>query len=896
MVLKYHQWSIRSKFAFLIVFICVIPILVLGLRTDRLVSDHFSKNLYLLLKLETKLAAAELDNNLSAGISLSATVAQDKWLLDSFGKLKSSFYDPAPGIAALQERVTYFKRSIKGLEAILVVDSNGKVILSSSPQWTGKSLPDHEILTKVRQGEHAISSPLWPDDEPKPFILIAYPILNEAKQFVGAVVTEIYTEGLREILVKRANSNPKIVCVLVDQNLIRIAHSTAPELELRPLIKLPADQQVILLKRSPFGRRTETLLIEGATELTTWAQGVREALSNPQGEALFRAYLLANQEWNQALGVRLKNVPWVCTVFIPESEIRALMFELRFGRGIGILLFAALASMIGVALSRTITKPIHQLTEASEKVAQGDFQVRVPVTSADEIGKLAQVFNMLIQRVSDTIEALRKSQDKYQHLVDQIPGAVFELTFPDLAITYICPYSKQIHGFTQDEQLSNPNFLLEHIHPSDIAGFKESINQAVATKNPQIVEFRLRTKDERWVWIRAYIRIAFDDQGKPLDIHGVAFDITALKEAQEAQFRLEKLKMLGEIAAGVAHDINNILTAIIGYAELLSAKTEDEKAKHYAKLISKSAEDIANIVGRMQSFYKAQRQQEWTLIDINNLLVKALENSEFKWKQRVEVSGIKIDTKCEFNKVDFIKGNSSELHEVFLNIILNAVDAMPQGGSILVKTWQEGASVYISITDTGTGMDEETKRRVFEPFFTTKEEGTGLGMSLAYQIINRHGGTIEVESEIGVGTTFIIKLPIAVSQEVKEEANETRAHQKFRILIVDDDLTVLEVLKEVLKDMGHEVETAPNGGRALHIFKQQNFDLVITDLGMPIMNGLEVSTRIKGLSPKTPIILLTGWGDQVDEEEAARAGVKKVLSKPVLRETLERAILELMSV
>lgn len=396
---------------------------------------------------------------------------------------------------------------------------------------------------------------------------------------------------------------------------------------------------------------------------------------------------------------------------------------------------------------------------------------------------------------------------------------------------------------------------------------------------------------------RIYAVHAFPIHGSHDQVSAVleyVVDITAEKQEAQRMLHLERLRALGEVASGVAHDFNNVLTSIYGYAQLLADHADDPGVREKATLIGRSAEDAAAIVRRMQTFYKAQSEAPLETIDINLLLQEVLNLTRPRWKDGAEASGFPLTIESDWGDTQSVRGKPSELREVFTNLILNALDAMPQGGTLTIRTYPEDRRAVVAVSDTGTGMSEEVKKRIFESFFTTKgSQGTGLGLSLAYNIISTHGGEISVDSAPLAGSTFTVKLPtetVGAEQAQKEALKKAPA---LRILLVDDDPKVRSVVAAILVREGHEVVEAPGGYEALDHCSQGRFDLVITDLGMPEMNGRELVNRLKSQNPNVPVIMMTGWKEQLDEEELKQEGVGALIGKPVNIEHLRRAIVEI---
>jgi CheY-like chemotaxis protein len=345
----------------------------------------------------------------------------------------------------------------------------------------------------------------------------------------------------------------------------------------------------------------------------------------------------------------------------------------------------------------------------------------------------------------------------------------------------------------------------------------------------------------------------------------------------------------------VAHDFNNVLAAILGRVQLLKMQFKppsgkQEKRKSMLNLmksldiIERASLDGAETVRRIQEFSRKRvDDKEFIKIDVNELIDNALEYTKVRWKNDAEAKGITITIQKEFSSLPATSGSASELREVFTNLINNAIDAMPQGGRIKIKTFKENGHISITIADTGVGISEAIRNRIFDPFFTTKGvQSTGLGMSISYGIINRHQGTIVVNSFEGKGTTFMIRLPIvqkSVGGSGKVRGMERR-QRKARVLVVDDEKDVRQLLSDILAGDDHEVEMASDGRQGIELFKKKDFDIVFTDLGMPEMSGWEVAATIKGIDRKVPVAIITGWNICLNETELKEKGVDLIVYKP----------------
>ncbi len=381
-----------------------------------------------------------------------------------------------------------------------------------------------------------------------------------------------------------------------------------------------------------------------------------------------------------------------------------------------------------------------------------------------------------------------------------------------------------------------------------------------------------------------------------------------LRQTQATVLQQERLKALGQMASGIAHDVNNALSPVVGFSELL-AKGDfglNQKGKNYLNYISTAGHDIAHIIARLREFYRKHEDddQSHQLLNLNDLVKQVVDMTRPRWKDMPQSNGITIEVKTDLSPdVPQMVGIESEIREAFTNIVLNAVDALPRGGKITLRTnVTDGVNGYaqqiaVEITDTGMGMNEETRKRCLEPFFSTKGKlGTGLGLAMVYGVLQRHDGNIEIQSEPGKGTTFRLIFPVRDRASIQSETeDESTAVEPLRILCIDDEPLLRELVKEMLERDGHHVEASDNGQSGLDRFRLARergrpFDVVITDLGMPYLDGRQVAKTIKQESPDTPIVMLTGWGALLKEEGSAPDQVDVVVTKPPRSRELRAAL------
>ncbi len=374
-----------------------------------------------------------------------------------------------------------------------------------------------------------------------------------------------------------------------------------------------------------------------------------------------------------------------------------------------------------------------------------------------------------------------------------------------------------------------------------------------------------------------------------------------LRETQEHIIQRERLHALGRMASGIAHDFNNALAPILGFSELLLRRPEslrnEERARAYVEMIHTAAEDSAKIVGRLREFYRYREENDlFTPVSLNDLIQQVISLTQPRWKDQAQANGVFLSIKTELQNIPTIAGNEADLREMLFNVVFNAIDAIPDQGTITFRTSTREDCALLEVEDTGIGMTEEVRIRCLEPFFSTKDEhGTGLGLGIVYGIVRRHDGTIEIDSVPGKGTTVSIALPLYREEAAPAHPEPDGAIERpLHILVVEDEPLVREVIEVYLREDHHLVRTAVNGRDGLEKYRTGIFDLVITDRSMPEVNGDVLAAEIKKLSPHQPVILLTGFGDLMSGAGEKPEGVDLVVSKPFtlisLREAIAKAV------
>ena len=456
----------------------------------------------------------------------------------------------------------------------------------------------------------------------------------------------------------------------------------------------------------------------------------------------------------------------------------------------------------------------------------------------------------------------------------------------------------QIWGFDSKKGAPDYDSIIKLVHADDLELFTSSYDNAIDLCIPYDIEFRISLANDEQKTVRAICQPILGENGKVVSITVANQDITSQKLFEKAQIKHQRLKAMGEMSSSIAHDFNNSLQQMTGNLEVIKLQNDYpdntlERLNNIGSIIG----DVAERVSALQKFGVSENDDKNTkLIDFNTLIKESLMQSRPLWKDDMEKKGLKINIITDFKDIPKIIGSCGELKSAVYNLIKNSVEAMPEGGDIIIKTGTKGKRVFATFTDTGIGMNEETKTKVFEPFFTTKgfKLGRGLGMSGVFNIIKKYIGNIVVKSsELSKGSTFEIVFPIGQQEEVKViNKNKRKNKAKINVLWVDDDTSITEDVSELLELMGHKCTIANSGKNALEYLNKNTCDIVFTDIGMPGMNGWELIAAIrKDYGRKTKIITVSGWS--IDEKAKEEYEIDFVMQKPFTKDTLEELFLEL---
>jgi signal transduction histidine kinase/ActR/RegA family two-component response regulator len=659
--------------------------------------------------------------------------------------------------------------------------------------------------------------------------------------------------------------------------------------------------------------------------------------------------------------------PWLVTVSIPRAAALRQAWEPLLRVGAPALLILLLAASVGIGIARGTWRPLRALAAAVRRAGATPAPVAFPTDLGGEVGDVARAFQ-------ETLERLTKRQEELAALLDatRMLGASLDVDATLQAIVkqaglisgapavrlflldeagdvlrcrvgigiphgeirhHVVPIGQSFSGevalvrrplavetIVGDPRNADPEFshrhgLVSYLGLPIIAGDRLVGVLVFNTSEPRVY------RDEEITLLSAFAQQAAVALENARLFAEVNRSYDSLRQAQEELIRAEKLRALGQMAAGIAHDLNNMLAAVLGQAELLRLQVADPVVQRGLATLETAAADGAQIVRRLQEFARQRTEAPLGVVDLAATVRDALEITRPRWKDEPQRRGRTIEIRADLEELPPILGRAAEVREVLTNLIFNAVDAMPDGGTLTLAAHQvradvapsavrrsdgtpdpepaphptaapphSGEFVELAVSDTGVGMTEETRRRAFDPFFTTKGvQGTGLGLSAAYGVMERHRGSIAVASTPGCGSTFTLRFQVAAAEAPPAPGGAIRTLPAKRILLIDDDPMVRETAARLLDSAGHTVLVAESGPAGLRRLAEGPVDIVLTDLGMPEMTGWEVARAVRGHSPRTPVLLLTGWGDQF-QDAAERSLVDGVLGKPFRLEDLLRAL------
>jgi signal transduction histidine kinase/CheY-like chemotaxis protein len=649
-------------------------------------------------------------------------------------------------------------------------------------------------------------------------------------------------------------------------------------------------------------------------------------------------------------------------------------FELFFAIGAAFLLISCVAAyLISHRLQRVVSGPILTLAATARRISeQSDYAVRAERPAGHEFGQLTDAFNHMLTRIEGDQTKLQTQLSRLDllHRITRATGerhdlpSVFRVLIrtleQDLPVDFGCmcvfeagaevltvsvigagsaAFTSQL-SLAEGEQVTiDANGLArcvggELVYEPDTGTVQFPFPQRFARAGLRALVIAPLLVEKRVFGVLVSARRAADSfssadceflrqlsehvalASHQAQLYGAlqrAYD--DLRQSQQAVMQQERLRALGQMASGIAHDINNAISPVALYTESLLEREPglSERARGYLTTIQTAIEDVAETVARMREFYRP-REAELVLARVrcNHLMEQVINLTRARWSDLPQQRGLVIQLKTELAAdLPDIMGSEVEIRDALTNLIFNAVDAMPEGGTLTLRTRVltsgTGADatrqVCVEVADSGIGMDDETRRRCLEPFYTTKgERGTGLGLAMVYGMVQRHSAELEIDSAVRHGTTvrLIFAAADALTLESTQHLRVLQPAQRLRILLVDDDPLLIKSLRDILEQDGHAVTAADGGQKGIDTFGaalkgDTPFSVVITDLGMPYVDGRKVAASIKAASAHTPVILLTGWGKRMLAENDIPPHVDRVLSKPPRMVEVRAALAELAS-
>jgi PAS domain S-box-containing protein len=516
------------------------------------------------------------------------------------------------------------------------------------------------------------------------------------------------------------------------------------------------------------------------------------------------------------------------------------------------------------------------------------FYLASPIRGEDDVIEQILVVTQNITERKQTERLLRENEERYRLVLEQTGQLVYDLDL-ETGVNKWSGAVEQLTGYLPSEYQISVDEWAVYIHPDDRAEATRLLEETMQSGLPYRVEYRYRRKDGSYFWVEDNGVYLKDDTGKPFRMLGAMKDITVQKEMEieknritEKAMQAQKLESVGTLASGIAHEFNNLLAIISLSNEQIQSSAKSSAILKNAQTIQKTIERGSHIARQLLDFSRSE-QTEKQPIELSRLLDEITVTLRRLLKRTVTVQGIQSVEQA------WMMGNDKQIYQVLLNLGINAGDAMPNGGilsySLSTSRYNDKLYAVIRVKDTGTGIPPEVRARMFEPFFTTKGvgKGTGLGLSIVHGIVSAHDGQIEVETELGKGTTFTLMFPMLELSKVADEERLTVSEVggEETLLIVEDEPFLRTLLAKMLRTKGYTIIEAADGEEALTIFekKKKKIDLVLTDMGMPNMDGYELLKKLRRKMKKVKVIVMTGYMDSEQSEKLAKEQVD-VVSKP----------------
>lgn len=544
---------------------------------------------------------------------------------------------------------------------------------------------------------------------------------------------------------------------------------------------------------------------------------------------------------------------------------------------------------------------------ASIPLKSKDAVVGTLIVAGDDFGKFspkqADLMEAFANQISVAVgnaqlfERVKQSEQRYADLFEHSPD-VYLTVNRDHTMVSCNTTGATMLGFFKDELIGKPFESLflpdrrEHIHERVTRMFAES-------SGIKDLEEQLQTKSGETLFASINSTLVFDEAGTTVGSRVVARDISERKKMEGALLHAQKIDSIGNLAGGIAHDFNNILASILGSASIMRRRmAEDDKLYKYVEITEVAARRGSSLTRQLLTFARKTDTNEKT-VDMNSLI-----NETIQLFERSVSKNILIERRLTTESA-LVSGDEGQVQQAILNLLLNARDAMPDGGTVTISTAvtvadahsvsqflsvKPGPYIEVRVSDTGTGMDRKTQGRIFEPFYTTKDNGTGLGLSVLYGVVRNHGGFVNLESEVGRGTTFSLFFPRCEAKAIaaRKQRQQRLPRGKEHILIMEDEESVSVITRDLLADLGYTVFVVHDGQAGVEMYRtrQASVDLVILDMNMPLMSGKEAFEILRKINPHVKIIVLTGYGKKILDHSTFSGAVNGYIQKPFQPEEL----------
>ncbi|MBQ76492.1 MAG: hypothetical protein CMQ20_15915 [Gammaproteobacteria bacterium] len=771
-----------------------------------------------------------------------------------------------------------------------------------------------EIVTNIHPGHRPLGEDLLP---PETFLSAAQGGLDPSQKFLEVVIPKFgktfigsprKLEGKYSVSMTASVGQPvkAILIALIDVDKLWLAN--------------------VLEERNPRKENTRDYILDRHNTLLTTIENTEHRpgdvlthldianISQEEDEELIgHSYVGATDQLVYGTVTTIPSLGWMLVSEVNAAHIiqpiYASLAEIFSIPLLGMLIFAWFVLYLA---NRTIA-PVQRASEAMDQVTRGDYNLALKPSGINELDRLAVIFNRMAHERKNTEEMLRASEEKFRSLAESSPVGVFLMDSPG-NVEYINDRFAELVGLSEGEILALGWRLA--VHPDDQERVTTSLSEFAEIGENFHQEIRWLHKDGEVIWTLANVVPVRETDARPTLYIGTLTDLTEFKQAEEENIRLEgqyrqaqKMESIGRLAGGVAHDLNNLLVPILGYTEILIHDLDQENAlQEPAEEIQRAGIMARNLVRKLLAFSRKQKL-EYKPVDLNKATSEMEKLLRHTTHDDVELQVIQSPD------VKTIRADSSQIEQVILNLSVNAQDAMTEGGNLTIETalvnldendarrledLNPGEHVMLTVSDTGDGMDEETRSQIYEPFFSTKgEQGTGLGLATVHGIVKQHGGHIEVDSELGQGTTFKVYLPVSSYEPISDDAiaePRTSLMGSETIMLVDDDEPVRLLAETFLKRQGYNVLSAHSGEESLAILDRHRepLHLLLTDVVMPGLNGKELFEKAVERKGNLKVLYMSGYTEDIVTDRGGLDKDTDLIHKPFSINALATKVREIL--